>query len=466
MTTIKRPSLHFTAPQGWINDPNGTLWADGQYHLFYQHDPDDIVCCAQHWGHAVSADLLRWEHLPVALHPDELGMIWSGSAVCDRGNTSGLGAPDNGPMVALFTHHGPDGAERQSVAGSVDGGSTFAKYPGNPVLSEPGRRDFRDPWAFRLEEMGLWALAVASGDRVRFYHSEDLVHWRNVGEFGPVAALGDAVWECPSLFRLPLGDSSRWVFSLSTTNGGPGGGPGMFYFVGDFDGSRFMPEAGPLPVDHGRDFYAAIPFQDAPQPVWIGWQMCWHYSTATPAQGWRAMMSLPRSLSLVDDGDGPRLRQHPCEAFAALPRAAVLGVRGMALRRDRTLQYSSCGDLFEVLAELEPGEGALELELFGSLRLTLDAGNLRATVERLAGANDCQHPGFAEALSAPLRADVPLTLHLVADANTVEVFLQDGRAVLSALTYPLGTGRGVSLRALREPCSLRHFAINRIQNHS
>ena len=479
MPDILRPALHFTPPQGWINDPNGTLWVNGEYHLFYQADPDSIANRAQHWGHAVSADLLHWEHLPTALCPDGLGMIWSGSAVYDRDNASGLGREGCGPIVAAYTNHGPDGAECQSLAFSNDGGRTFTKYEGNPVLAEPGRRDFRDPRVIRYEPLNLWVMAVASGDRLRLYHSENLRQWRFASEFGPVAALGDAIWECPDLFELPYQGGSRWVFTLSTTNGGPGwsgaahpahpcilgDGPGMFYFVGSFDGTRFVAENGPLPVDYGRDFYAAIGFYGSPQPVWIGWQNCWPYSMHTPADTWRGMMSLPRELSVAyDDGQaGLRLVQQPCAAFEALPRAAVLATRAMVLRPQSALQYSSCGQTFEIALEMEPA-GALEVELFASLRLIVDADAGEAALERIEGANDCEHPLFAgERLTAPLSAAAPLRVRLVVDTNAVEVFLQEGRAVISALTYPLKSGRGVAVRAAKEPCALKEFAIRRIQ---
>lgn len=467
MADILRPALHFTPPQGWINDPNGTLWADGEYHLFYQADPESTANRAQHWGHAVSRDLLHWEHLPTALVSDALGMIWSGSAVHDRDNTSGWGQGGSGPIVTAYTSHGPDGAECQSLAYSNDGGRTLTKYEGNPVLAEPGCRDFRDPRVIRYEPLNLWVMAVASGDRLRLYQSENLRQWRFASEFGPVAALGDAVWECPDLFELPYEDGTRWVFTLSTTNGGPGDGPGMFYFVGSFDGTRFVAETGPVPVDYSRDFYAAISFYGAPKPVWIGWQSCWPYSMTTPADTWRGMMSLPRELSLVNDGEwpGPRLVQQPCASFEALPKVAVLATRAMVLRVESALQYSSCGQVFEISLEMEPS-GALELELFGSLRLTVDASAGEATLERIEGANDCEHPLFAgERLTAPLSAKAPLRVRLIADTNAVEVFLQEGRAMLSALTYPKKPGRGVSVKAAQEPCTLKEFAIRRIQTN-
>lgn len=464
MPEIKRPALHFTPPSGWTNDPNGTLWVDGEYHLFYQADPQDIGNRAQHWGHAMSRDLLHWEHLDTALYPDQLGMIWSGSAVNDRHNTSGWGDKKGGeaPIVAAYTQHDAAGMERQSMAFSNDAGRTFVKYEGNPVVAEPALRDFRDPRVFRYEPLNLWVMAVASGDCLRFYHSANLRDWHAAGQFGPVAALGDAVWECPDLFELPYAGGTRWMFTLSTTNGGPGGGPGMFYFVGSFNGHSFAPEAGPLPVDYGRDFYAAISFQDAPTPVWIGWLNSWPYSMATPADTWRGMMSLPRELSLCDD-NSTRLCQRPCAAFEALPRTAVLATRAMALHAESTLQYSSCGQTFEIALEMEPA-GVLELELFASLRLTVDATAMEASLERLAGANDCAHPLFTgERLAAPLVAGAPLRVRLIVDGPAVEVYLQDGRAILSALTYPTGSGRGVALRAATEPCTLREFAIRRIQ---
>ena len=463
MDYSKRPALHFTAPMGWINDPNGTVWQDGEYHLFYQHFPDSLQWGPMHWGHAVSRDLVNWEHLPIALCPDELGMIFSGSAVIDAANTSGFGQ-GQAPMVAAFTHHGGDG-ERQSIAYSLDRGRTFEKYCGNPVVAEQAFKDFRDPRVFRHEPTGKWVMVVAAGDRARFYNSSDLKRWELAGEFGPVEALGGAVWECPDLFELPYGDGTAWVFSLSVTSGGPGGGNGVMYFTGSFDGRQFIPDGEPKLADYGRDFYAPITFSGAPgRAVWVGWMNCWPYSADTPAKVWRGMMSLPRELSLVDGREGKQLVQQPVREITELDRTGTIGIQGMLFGENNRLQYGSCGSAFQVDGELEEGQGTFCIELFSSLVIYLDTGRLQASIERKVGENDCSNALFTgERLFAPLESGVPLAFTIIVDRNAVEIFLQLGRTVLSALTYPMQPGRDTALYAVDGQCLLKRLAISKFQ---
>ena len=471
MAAPERPLLHFTPPAGWTNDPNGTLYLDGEYHLFYQHYPDDIVWGPMHWGHAVSPDLLTWEHLPIALAPDELGMCFSGSAVVDEANTSGFGnseqegaKPPKPPLVAVYTSHsGEDGAQvqRQSIAYSNDGGRTFRKYAGNPVVSEPAFRDFRDPRCFWHGPTKSWVMVVAAGDRARLYRSANLRQWQFASEFGPVPALGDAVWECPDLFPLPWGDGEKWVFSLSVTSGGPTGGNGVKYFVGSFDGTRYTAETAPRLADHGLDFYAPITFTGTPgRTVWIGWLNSWAYSTATPAEGWRGMMSLPRELSLAESPDGPILVQQTCAELDKHPRATAYGTGGEGAQAVRQFDCD-IGHAAVLQGELA-GLGQLTLTLFGSLRLTVDTAAMTAAVERPADRNSCAHPLFAQPLTAPLLPGVPVTVRVIVDANAVEFYLQDGKVVLSALTYPREHDHGAH-GELAGDGRLEYFIINRLK---
>jgi len=228
-TEALRPQFHFTPQSGWMNDPNGMVYYEGEYHLFYQYYPDSTVWGPMHWGHAVSKDMIRWERLPIALYPDSLGYIFSGSAVIDWRNTSGLGTEQTPAMVALFTYHDPVGEQEgridfqtQGIAYSVDKGRTWTKYDRNPVLPNPGIRDFRDPKVSWNEESHQWVMTLAVKDHIEFYGSPDLKQWNKLSEFGKSIGAHGGVWECPDLF--PLKDeqgNTRWVLFVSINPGGP-----------------------------------------------------------------------------------------------------------------------------------------------------------------------------------------------------------------------------------------------------
>ena len=246
-TEPHRPQFHFSPEANWMNDPNGMVYHDGEYHLFYQYYPDSTVWGPMHWGHAVSADLVHWQHLPIALYPDSLGWIFSGSAVDDKNNTSGLGENGKGPLIAIFSYHnsplektGNDKFQYQGIAYSNDRGRSWTKYPGNPVVENPGIRDFRDPKVIWHEESQQWVMAVSALDHLRFYGSSNLIAWEFLSEFGKDQGSHDGVWECPDLF--PLKDEQgniHWVLIENMNPGNPNGGSGTQYFIGDFDGTQF-----------------------------------------------------------------------------------------------------------------------------------------------------------------------------------------------------------------------------------
>ena len=243
-----RPQYHFTPPSKWMNDPNGMVFYDGEYHLFYQHYPEDIVWGPMHWGHAVSKDLVHWEHLPIALYPDSLGYIFSGSAVIDWNNSSGFGKDGQPPMIAIFTHHDPQGEKQgsstfqvQSIAYSTDNGRYWNKYQGNPVVPNPGIRDFRDPKVIWDEERNQWVMVFAVWDHVSIYTSKDLKEWTYRSDFGKEWGSHGGVWECPDLFPMRIEGTHviKWVLLLSINPGGPNGGSATQYFIGDFNGEAF-----------------------------------------------------------------------------------------------------------------------------------------------------------------------------------------------------------------------------------
>ena len=246
---IHRPQVHFSPSQKWMNDPNGMFYLNGEYHLFFQHNPDDSIWGPMHWGHAVSKDLMHWEELPIALYPDEQGTIFSGSAVVDWNNSSGLGSKENPPIVALYTYHnaamekqGRIDYQTQALAYSLDNGRTWKKYAGNPVIENPGIKDFRDPKVMWHETTQEWVMVLAQKDHIGFYSSSNLKDWSLQSTFGEEIGSHGGVWECPELLRMPVegSDEYRYVLLVSISPGGPNGGSATQYFVGDFDGKHFV----------------------------------------------------------------------------------------------------------------------------------------------------------------------------------------------------------------------------------
>ena len=336
-----RPQHHYTADRNWLNDPNGLVYANGTYHLFYQHNPSGNVWGNMSWGHATSADLLHWDEQPVAIACDEQEAIFSGSAVLDAHNTSGFGTPDNPPLVAIYTSaYSPasplSGRQAQSLAYSTDDGATWTKHSGNPV-ADRGSADFRDPKVFWYDggAGSYWVMvAVEALDReVVLYKSADLKAWEYLSTFGPANATG-GVWECPDLFELPVdGDAgnTKWVLVVNLNPGGIAGGSGGQYFLGTFDGVAFVSETTVTEglqqddsrmaeygwLDWGRDYYAAVSFSNAPdgRRLMIGWMNNWQYGADTPTSGWRSAMSLVREVSLATRGGRVVLVQAAVDPF-------------------------------------------------------------------------------------------------------------------------------------------------------
>ncbi|MGY1709310.1 GH32 C-terminal domain-containing protein [Geodermatophilus sp. SYSU D00758] len=454
-----RPQFHWSPPFGWMNDPNGLVRVDGEYHLFFQYNPYSVDFGRIGWGHAVSTDLVHWQPLPVALAPTDAELIFSGSIVVDRDDTSGLcaEAEPGACLVAIYTTHrdlGERTIQTQDVAVSTDRGRTWTKYEGNPVL-DLGLTDFRDPKVFWHEPTASWVMVVVLPieRQVLLYRSPDLLAWEPLSEFGPAGAV-DGIWECPDLFPLTVEgtEDTRWVMKVDLNPGHVAGGSGGQYFVGRFDGTTFVPDepdAAPLWVDYGRDFYCATTFAegvDEPgRQLWLGWLNDWLYAPQVPTYPWRGSMTLARELSLVPTPDGPRLAQEPAGDLEALRTGEVTAT-------------GSAGELTDALAELDPDElDAFEARLAlgagaGSpveLRLLLESGDVAATVRVLPGEGflvERPDEGNLEVAPtfpgptpvAPTGAEDPITLHVLRDRNSLEVFGADGRSVITELVLPAG----------------------------
>ena len=316
-----RPQLHFTPERNWMNDPNGLLFYKGKYHLFYQHNPEGNLWGNMSWGHATSTDLMKWEHLPVAILHDEKYGIFSGSAVVDYTNSAGFGSLDNPAMVAIYTAHNHDGSHQsQHLAFSLDEGITWTKYEGNPVL-DLNMKDFRDPKVTWEAATNTWLMTIAKPleYKISFFRSADLKSWKHLSDFGPTGNVGGC-WECPDLFPLTTtAGSTHWVLLVSINPGGPTGGSGTQYFIGDWDGTTFVEKQEAQWIDYGRDNYAGVTFGNVAnnRKVFLGWMNNWAYSAEIPTTIWRGSMTAPRELQLLEVNKKLTLTSNPIVEFTS-----------------------------------------------------------------------------------------------------------------------------------------------------
>ena len=436
-----RPQFHYTPPAHWMNDPNGMVYLDGEYHLFYQHNPNDKVWGPMHWGHAVSNDMIHWEDLPIALYPDSLGTIFSGSAVYDANNTSGLGSPGQSPLVAIYTNHdgaaaekGTDDFQTQSIAYSTDKGRTWTKYAHNPVLPNPGIRDFRDPKVHWHEATQQWIMALAVQDVIHFYSSPNLIDWELKSTFGKNIGAKGGVWECPDLFPIqdPNGQD-RYALLVSINPGGPNMGSATQYFLGDFDGRLFTPIDSTIRwLDYGPDNYAGVTWSNIPDSdgrrLFLGWMSNWQYANATPTHPWRSAMTLPRAMEWV--------RAEGLHLLASKPVAELKKLRtSRPVKAEKNQRTSTGTGTFELVAQ----KGKVQSITIGNHqdeRVVVRIADENITIDRSqAGISDF-HQEFARSLSAPLDGIQVDKLQVFVDHSSVEVFVNEGQIVLTARVFP------------------------------
>lgn len=300
-----QPLYHFYKPGHWINDPNGLIFIDGIYHLYYQMNPDDVVWGNMHWGHASTSDLVNWQHqsIAIAAEPQGLGYAFSGSAVLDKQNTAGLAISEQIPVVAIYTQHSVDNIQRQSLAYSHDGGHHFRPYPDNPVIDNPGLSDFRDPKIVWHTPDNKWVMVLSAGQAIHFYSSVDLRNWQLLSVFEQNELWPNGTWECPDLFPLVCQRTgeTKWILLVSINPAGQGKGSAMQYFTGFFDGKEFInQQEAPVWFDYGPDCYAGMTWDNTPdnmlQRMCIGWMNNWDYANDIPTQTWRGAMTIPRII--------------------------------------------------------------------------------------------------------------------------------------------------------------------------
>ncbi|UCZ53902.1 glycoside hydrolase family 32 protein [Bacillus shivajii] len=452
-TEAYRPQFHFTPEKNWMNDPNGLVYYEGEYHLFYQYHPDGLKWGPMHWGHAVSKDMLHWEHLPIALKPDELGMVFSGSAVVDWHDTSGFFNGGHG-LVAIYTS-ATEEVQQQSIAYSSDNGRTWTTYEGNPVIPNPGIEDFRDPKVLWHDETSQWIMVLAAGQEIMFYGSPNLKNWTHLSNFGEGEGSHDGVWECPDLFELSIENDSkgetRWVLQVDVQDGANAGGSGGQYFVGQFDGKAFKNEDKPERVrwvDYGKDFYATQSFSDIPKTdgrrIWLAWMSNWQYANEVPTDPWRSAMSLPREVTLQKGEDGDIiLIQKPIKEIENLENETFVDKTHRVNKGEEVIITSQPNEPFMLEVEVDiSADNTSGIRLFDTKEneaaaITLDRKNAKLTIDRAEMFNGHFHKEFPAKTTAPLPSLAgKVDLQIIVDKGSIEVFLENGKITLTNLVLP------------------------------
>ena len=464
--TLWRPVYHFAPQWGWMNDPNGMVYKDGEYHLFYQYNPYGSRWGNMNWGHAISRDLVSWEHMPVAISPDGLGTIFSGSAVVDKDNTAGFGA---NAIVAFYTQ--ASARQMQSIAYSTDNGRTFKKYAGNPVLTGDVA-DFRDPKVSWHEGTHKWILTLAVGQEIRFYSSPNLKDWTYESNFGEGQGNHGGVWECPDLFELPVAGTSqkKWVLIVNINPGGPFGGSATQYFVGSFDGHKFVNESPKATkwMDFGKDHYATVTWSNAPQNrvIALAWMSNWQYANEVPTMQYRSSNSVPRDLRLfVKDGE-TYMQSAPSPELLALRKDKVMSKSfsvGKAYTIDQ-LMSDNKGTYEITMTVRQKKQGNLSMRLMNEqgeeIEYSLDMAKRELTCIR----DKSGVTGFSKDFITPTVTQVDggdLQLRFLVDRSSVEAFVNDGRFVMTNLVFPHTPYNKVMFSATGGSVSVKNFTVYR-----
>lgn len=438
------PLYHFSPAYGWMNDPNGLVYLDGEYHLFYQYNPYGSMWGNMHWGYAVSRDLVRWEHLPVAIAPDELGTVFSGNCIIDKENTAGFG---KNAMIAYYTSAGE--RQTQSIAYSTDLGRTFTKYDKNPVVTVD-IPDFRDPNVFYHAPTGKWIMVIAAGQEVQLFSSSDLLHWEYESSFGEGYGNHGGVWECPDLLELPVdGDPGRkkWVLLLNINPGGIFGGSATQYFTGNFDGKTFTCESSPETVkwmDWGKDHYATITWHNAPEgrAIAIAWMSNWQYANQVPTLQFRSANSVPREISLYTKETESYLLHHPVKELEGLRKESVV-VSSFTVNKSYTIDQllaDNTGTYELDISFKNQSAGIIGLNLFNSrgesVDMYYDLTAHRFIMDRTKSGLTGFSPDFPAVTYAPVEKQSAYRLRLWVDHCSIECFDGEGKFVMTNLVFP------------------------------
>ena len=509
-TDYYRPSYHFTPLYGWMNDPNGMVYKDGEYHLYFQYNPYGSKWGNMHWGHAVSKDLVHWEHLDPAIARDPVGHIFSGSSVVDKKNTAGFG---KNAIIAIYTNNSSvNHDEVQCIAYSNDNGRTFTKYEGNPVLTPfDGLKDFRDPKVFWYEKGKCWYMIVSADKETRFYKSKNLKKWTYVSAFGKGLGQQPCQYECPDFFQLPVnGDKKKmkWVMTMNINPGCWFGGSATEYFVGDFDGKKFTcPDANEVKwLDWGKDHYATVTFSNTGDRVLgITWMSNWQYANLTPFKQNRGANGLPRELKLYEKNGKYYISEDVAPEVYALRKdtknvadasvsdekmlagvAANMegafeieadvtpdanGIAGIEIsnnKRERTMIYFDMKQGKVVMDRTESGLSDFgkqsvphDIELAWDKQLAAEGKQPARITNSINYKND-----FALATWAPLSLceDGKKTYHvdIFVDKSSVELFVDGGRIAMTNLVFPVAPYENVKLYTQDGKAEFKNMKVHKL----
>lgn len=442
-----RPLYHHTPAYGWMNDPNGMFYKDGVYHLYFQYNPYGAVWGNMHWGHSTSTDLMHWKFEGCAIVPDAWGAIFSGSCVVDHENTAGFGKE---AVVAFYTSakSTPWGdIQMQSMAYSLDNGKTFTKYEGNPILTS-SEKDFRDPKVFWYAPGKHWVMILAVGQHMEIYSSVNLKEWKKESEFGAMQGAHGGVWECPDLVEIPVEGTreKKWVLICNLNPGGPFGGSAAQYFVGSFDGKKFVNESPTQTkwMDWGKDNYATVTWNNAPDGrcIALGWMSNWQYANNVPTRQYRSANTLARDLTLYREGQELYLK--------STPSVEVKKARGKKV----SIPSFKVSEKHEMVNLFEEKQGAYEVEIViqntGASKIAFcllndkgekvsmyyDLNRKQFVMDRSESGTVDFSKDFPAVTVAPANVDKELTLRLFVDRSSIEAFGEDGKFVMTNLVFP------------------------------
>lgn len=464
-----RPVYHFSPAYGWMNDPNGMVYKDGVYHLFYQYNPYGSMWGNMNWGHATSTDLIKWEHQPVAIAPDALGTIFSGSCVVDKDNTAGFGA---GAIVAFYTSAGE--RQLQSMAYSLDNGKTFKKYARNPILTST-QRDFRDPKVFWHEDTHKWVMILAVGQEMQIYSSSNLKDWALESKFGEGQGAHGGVWECPDLIELPVEGTElkKWVLVCNLNPGGLFGGSATQYFVGTFDGKTFVNESPKTTkwMDWGKDHYATVTWSNAPEGrhIALAWMSNWQYANDVPTKQYRSANSVPRDLSLYTADGDTYVKVTPSPELLKLREK---GSKTRSFKVDRTynldkLLLDNTGTYEIELTITNKNADVIGLLLFNSKGEEVDMYynmvEKKFTMDRTKSGNVSFSKDFPAITMAPVNSDGDnMTLRLLVDKSSIEAFGNDGRFAMTNIVFPQEPYNRISFYAKGGSYNVNSFTVHKL----
>ena len=419
-----RPIYHHTPAYGWMNDPNGMFYKDGVWHLYFQHNPFGSQWENMTWGHSTSTDLVHWTFEGDPVQPDVWGAIFSGSAVVDKENTAGFGKD---AVVALYTSAAE--SQIQSMAYSTDNGKTFTKYEGNPVITS-NVPDFRDPHMFWNEDIKKWNMILAAGQHMEIYTSDNLKEWKLESSFGAEYGNHGGVWECPDLMKMKVKgtDKEKWKLICNINPGGPFGGSATQYFIGDFDGYKFVCDTKPEVtkwMDYGKDHYATVTFDNAPdgRHVAIAWMSNWQYANLVPTKQYRSCNSIPRDLGLFEyDGD---------IYCSVLPSPEMTAARktkkpGKAITEACELIVNPKRDVTIITLSNDKGEEVV---------MKYDAKAKTFSMDRTNSGKMDFSTDFPAVTEAPTFGKIS-QLRIFIDKSSIEVFDAEGKMAMTNLVFP------------------------------